>query len=187
MLAKRIPKGFSHTAPVSVFYRRVPNWRLLPKCICKTYIWILFIHKTDGKVRSKGAKNVWKENRPVQKSSRWKPEIACFSIPHNRNIKSNVLWTVCHIQFLKQNISYCVSVLKVIFPLLFVDCLHYLTLKSPRGFWLFHFLFLSSYSSSCWNYFFQMVSVVLPVPKVLYWSFAEFYLPSVKSRHFLWP
>lgn len=42
--------------------------------------------------------------------------------------------TACHIRFLKQNISYCVSVLEVIFPLLFVDCLHYLTLKSPRGF-----------------------------------------------------
>lgn len=53
---------------------------------------------------------------------------------HTRNIKSNVLRTVCHIQFLKQNISYCVSVLKVTFPLLFVDRLHYLTLKSPRGF-----------------------------------------------------
>lgn len=53
---------------------------------------------------------------------------------HTRNIKSNGLRTVCHIQFLKQNISYCVSVLKVTFPLLFVDCLHYLTLKNPRGF-----------------------------------------------------
>lgn len=110
MLAKRIPKGFFHTAPVSLFYRRVPSWRLLPKCICKTYIWILFIHKTDGKVRSKEEKYVQKKSRPVQKSPRWKPEISWFSIPHNRNIKSNVLWTACHVQFLKQNISYCVSV-----------------------------------------------------------------------------
>lgn len=40
----------------------------------------------------------------------------------------------CHIQFLKQNSSYCVSVLKVTSPLLSGGCLHHLTLKSPRGF-----------------------------------------------------
>lgn len=36
---------------------------------------MLFIHKTDGKVKSKEEKNVQKESRPVQKASQWKTEV----------------------------------------------------------------------------------------------------------------
>jgi len=51
-----------------------------------------------------------------------------------KEILKAIFFRLCHIQFLKQNSSYCVSVLEVTFPLLSVGCLHHLTLRSPRGF-----------------------------------------------------
>lgn len=94
---------------------------------------MLFIQKTDGKVKSKEEKNVQKEKQICTKSITMENR-GHLTLRFTISIKSNVLWTVCPIQFLKQNISYYVSVLKVTFLLLFVDWLHYLTLKSPRGF-----------------------------------------------------
>lgn len=79
---------------------------------------------------------------------------------HNRNIKSNVLWTACHIQFLKQNISYWVFCAESHFPTAFC-----------RLFALFNFKESN-----------RLLIVSLPIPFILFFILLELLFPNGISR-----